>query len=74
VGLEDLVGLAEVAALCNVTKGTALRYSKRADFPTPIGRVAAGPIWRSVDVEEWAKTTLPLRIGRPRTRGGSDDS
>ena len=65
MALERLAGLAEVAEICRVSKGTALRYTKRADFPEPIGRVAATPIWRARDVEDWAAKTLPLREGRP---------
>lgn len=66
MALEPFAGLAEVAQICGVSKGTALRYTKRDDFPEPIGRVAATPIWRVHDVEEWASRTLPLKEGRPR--------
>ena len=62
---EALAGLAEIAEICRVAKGTALRYSKRPDFPDPIGRIAAGPIWKRADVEAWALRVLPLKTGRP---------
>ena len=64
--LLELAGFTEVASICRVTKTTALRYVKRPDFPEPIGRVAAGPIWRASDVQKWARETLPLAVGRPR--------
>jgi hypothetical protein len=64
--LLELSGLAEIAEICETTKPTALRYTKRADFPDPIGRIAAGPIWRRADIERWAASTLPLQVGRPR--------
>jgi predicted DNA-binding transcriptional regulator AlpA len=63
--LEPLAGLAEVAKICGVAKGTALRYTKRPDFPTPIDHIAAGPIWKRADVEDWASRVLPLKTGRP---------
>jgi predicted DNA-binding transcriptional regulator AlpA len=65
-----LVGLAEIAELFGVTKVTAHKYTQRDDFPEPIDRLAAGPIWRFSDVEQWGRQTLPLRTGRPRKRAG----
>jgi predicted DNA-binding transcriptional regulator AlpA len=69
VGLspEDLAGLAEIAELLGVTKATAQKYARRADFPEPLGEIAAaGRVWRRADVETWGKAKLPLRPGRPR--------
>jgi predicted DNA-binding transcriptional regulator AlpA len=71
VSPDELAGIAEVAEICGVPKRTAIRYSQRADFPEPLDRLAAGPVWRRVDVEAWAKRTLPLPTGRPRKREGS---
>lgn len=65
---EKLAGLAEVAELLGVPKRTAARYTERADFPEPLGRLAAGPVWRRADIEAWGRKTLPLRSGRPRKR------
>jgi predicted DNA-binding transcriptional regulator AlpA len=64
---EALAGLAEVAELLGVTKRSAQRYTKRADFPSPIARLAATPVWRQGDVEEWKRRTLPL-LRDPRKR------
>ena len=61
-----LAGLAEVAALLGVSKRTATRYTNRNDFPEPVARLAAGPIWLEDDVREWKRTTVVTR-GRPRT-------
>jgi predicted DNA-binding transcriptional regulator AlpA len=67
VAPEDLAGLAEIAEMLGVTKQTALKYMRRADFPEPLGQVAAaGSVWLRRDVERWAKQTLPLPTGRPR--------
>jgi predicted DNA-binding transcriptional regulator AlpA len=62
---EDLVGFTEIASTLRVAKSTAARYTKRSDFPTPVGRLVSGPVWRRSDVEAWAKANLPLRTGRP---------
>jgi predicted DNA-binding transcriptional regulator AlpA len=61
----ELAGLSEVADICGVSKRTALTYSQRDDFPKPIDRLAAGPVWRRADVESWVTATLPIRTGRP---------
>jgi predicted DNA-binding transcriptional regulator AlpA len=67
VPLEDLVGLSEIAEALGVHKRTAQEYVNREDFPDPLGRVAAGRVWRRQDVLKWAEKTLPLpRPGRPR--------
>lgn len=59
---EELAGLAEIAAMLNVTKRSAQRYIARADFPDPYGHLAGGRVWRRADVEKWA-TILPLKPG-----------
>ena len=63
-----LVGLAEVAELLNVSKRSASRYTHRPDFPEPVARLAAGPIWDAAEVEAWAAKQPPFRAGRPRRR------
>jgi predicted DNA-binding transcriptional regulator AlpA len=66
---RTLVGLSEIAETFDRTKRTALRYTKRADFPQPVERLASGPVWHRAEVEEWAKSHLPLTSGRPRRDG-----
>jgi hypothetical protein len=61
-----LVGLAEVAELFHVSKRTASRYVVRADFPPPVARLRAGPIWLEDDVRIWAAPVPPVKRGRPR--------
>jgi predicted DNA-binding transcriptional regulator AlpA len=70
--MAELAGLAEVAAICGVSKRTASSYAKRGDFPEPIDRLASGPVWRRAEVAEWARVHLPLPPGRPTApeRGG----
>jgi prophage regulatory protein len=65
---HELASIAEIAALLGVPKRTAARYSERDDFPAPVDVLSVGRIWRRSDVEQWAKTHLPLRAGRPATQ------
>jgi predicted DNA-binding transcriptional regulator AlpA len=62
---RSLVGLAEVAQILGVTKRTATSYAQRSDFPEPLVRLAATPVWLGKDVAAWAEQTLPLARGRP---------
>lgn len=64
----ELGGVAEIAEMLGVTKQTVLKYAGRPDFPEPLERLAAGPVWKRADVEAWAARTLPLPPGRPRRR------
>lgn len=66
VSREEIVGLSEIAEMLGVSKRTAVRYSKRDDFPFPLARLRAGIVWKRANVEKWATATLPLpRTGRP---------
>jgi predicted DNA-binding transcriptional regulator AlpA len=60
-----LVGLAEVAELFGVSKRTASRYALRSDFPSPIARLRADPIWLEEDLRDWAEPAPPVKRGRP---------
>jgi predicted DNA-binding transcriptional regulator AlpA len=62
---SKLAGLAEVAEMLGVTKRTATKYTRRPDFPPPLDRIAAGPVWSRAAVEKWAHAHLPLSTGRP---------
>jgi hypothetical protein len=60
----DLVGVAEIAQRAGVAEATVHSWRRRHDdFPAPIVRLAAGPVWRWPDVEVWTRT---LGRGRPR--------
>jgi predicted DNA-binding transcriptional regulator AlpA len=61
----ELVGFRELPELLAVSRSSAARYTKRPDFPAPVERLAAGPVWREAEVVAWAKAHLPLRSGRP---------
>jgi predicted DNA-binding transcriptional regulator AlpA len=66
VRTSNLVGLAEVAELFGVSKRTASRYAGRRDFPLPVARLRAGPIWLEEEVRGWGVPVLPVKRGRPR--------
>jgi len=67
-----LAGLAEVAEILGVSKRTAVRYVAREDFPEPLERLAAGPIWDRDHVAEWGRLNLPLPEGRPPSTGSTE--
>jgi hypothetical protein len=60
----DLVGVAELAELCGVTRQRASALARSSGFPEPLAELASGPVWdlRMVErfVREW-----PRKSGRP---------
>ena len=56
---DDLVGVAEVAAMLNISRTQANRWTRRPDFPEPLARLRATPVWRANDVKAWAKQANP---------------
>lgn len=71
IAARRLAGLAEVAELFGVTKKTAMKYATRGDFPEPVDRLAAGPVWSYSEVKRWGTKHLPLPPGRPRQERSS---
>lgn len=62
----ELVGVAEIAEILDVTKQRASVITQRNDFPAPLARLASGPVWRAGAVASF-KTTWRRQPGRPRT-------
>jgi predicted DNA-binding transcriptional regulator AlpA len=56
----DLVGVPEIAEMLGVTRRTAWRYVRRADFPEPMVTLRGKRMWKRSAVVGWAKRTLPL--------------
>lgn len=54
---DHLMGTSEVAALLGVSRQRVQQLSKTEQFPEPVARLAAGPIWEREDVERWARET-----------------
>ena len=56
--------------MLGVTKRTASRYTTKSDFPRPIARLAMGPIWRTAEVERWAREHMHfLEVAHLGTNG-----
>ena len=62
---EELVGVAEIAAMLGISRQRVTTLSKRADFPAPRERLAAGPIWRKADLSTFAEG-WQRKGGRPK--------
>jgi predicted DNA-binding transcriptional regulator AlpA len=67
---DDLVGLAEVAAMLKTSRTQANRWTRRPDFPEPLARLRATPVWRADDVKAWAKEQKPVPVNRSRGVAG----
>jgi len=55
----DLVGLAEVAEMLDTSRRQALRWTQRPDFPEPVIRLRATPVWESREVRRWKRERRP---------------
>jgi predicted DNA-binding transcriptional regulator AlpA len=51
----DLVGLAEVAEMLRTSRRQAIRWTQREDFPEPILRLRATPVWEAREVRRWKR-------------------
>jgi predicted DNA-binding transcriptional regulator AlpA len=67
---DDLVGLAEVAEMLNTSRTQANRWARREDFPEPIARLRATPVWQADDVKAWSKQRKPVPVNRSRGVAG----
>ena len=61
----DLIGVAELADMLDVSKQRASELARQSTFPQPIAQLASGPVWLEPTVQrfvsEWER-----RPGRPR--------
>lgn len=56
--MNDLVGLAEIAARAGVTKDAVQKWRIRyTEFPKPEAELAATPVWQWRAVEGWLRKT-----------------
>lgn len=53
----ELVGLMEIADLCQVEHRTATVWRQRGRLPEPFRIVSGTPIWLKPDIEDWARAT-----------------
>jgi hypothetical protein len=63
---QDLVGATEAAQLLGVSRQRVGQLAERPDFPAPIARVSAGPIWTRASVHAFLARWTRKITGRPR--------
>lgn len=63
-----LAGVAEVAAMLEVSRQRVSQLASQGGFPTPVARLAAGPVWREGDLSTFLKD-WKRQPGRPRKAG-----
>jgi hypothetical protein len=63
----DLVGVAELAELCGVTRQRASVLARSGGFPEPLAELASGPVWDLRMVEQFVRE-WPRKPGRPAKR------
>jgi len=52
--MDQFVGIAEIADLCNVSSAAVTNWRKRFnDFPQPIAVLKAGPVFKAEEIEKW---------------------
>jgi predicted DNA-binding transcriptional regulator AlpA len=62
----DLLGLAEVAEMLDTSRRQALRWTQRPDFPEPVIRLRATPVWEAREVRRWQRERRPDKRRRAR--------
>jgi len=59
----NLAGLAEVAEILETSRAQAGRWTSRPDFPRPVARLRATPVWLASDVRRWRRKHWALKRG-----------
>lgn len=65
-GTYDLLGLAEVGEALGVSRRHAARVVTREDFPAPVHRVRATPLWEGREVRRWKREREPHKRRQAR--------
>jgi hypothetical protein len=68
-----LCSAGDIPALGDCSARTAHNWTRRDDFPRPLGETAAGPIWDRRLVEAWIRDHRPRPGRRPRGTNGASD-
>lgn len=68
---RDLVGAAEAALVLGVSRQRVGQLAERSDFPVPIARLSAGPVWTRASIEAFDKSWSRKITGRPRRSAAS---
>lgn len=62
---RNLVGAAEAALLLSVSRQRVGQLAERPDFPAPIARLSAGPVWTRTSIEAFDQSWSRKITGRP---------
>ena len=63
---RDLVGTSEAAVLLGVSRQRIGQLAERPDFPAPIARLSAGPVWTRTSIDAFDQSWSRKITGRPR--------
>jgi predicted DNA-binding transcriptional regulator AlpA len=63
---QDLVGATEAAQLLGVSRQRVGQLAQRPDFPAPVARISAGPVWTRASVDAFMDGWMRKITGRPR--------
>lgn len=63
--VPDLIGVAELAEILNVSKQRASELARGHEFPRPIAQLASGPVWKKTALARFIEL-WPRRPGRPK--------
>lgn len=50
-----LMGLTEIAEALGISRQRVDQLTRREDFPKPAAVLASGRIWKTEDIEKWAR-------------------
>jgi len=62
-GAEALVGVAELAQMFSVSKTRARQLATYSNFPAPVAKLAATPVWDAGEVRRYAAENRPAQTG-----------
>jgi predicted DNA-binding transcriptional regulator AlpA len=60
IASENICGTAEVAEILGIAKQRIHALRKNPEFPQPIIKIAATPIWNRLDIAKWATRNLNI--------------
>jgi prophage regulatory protein len=63
---QQLVGLAEIAALLEVGRSRADQLVRTKGFPDPLAELSAGRVWKLVDVQAWIDGRVAKKSQTPQ--------
>ncbi len=70
--VDYFVGITEIAEMLGISRRRVDQLTAAKAFPEPVATIAAGRIWRSLEVEQWATTTGRAIVGESVTAPEDD--